>query len=78
MMDIALKAKRRGVVVVLEVAYLGCSDIDTDESSHFRSPNKTSSKGRRGWVHLANSFLSQHHEQVLRPSESRSLLSGTF
>lgn len=34
--------------MVLEVAYLGCSDIDTDESSHFRSPNKTSSKGRRG------------------------------
>ena len=43
-----LKGQQRGVVVVLEVAYLGCSDIDTDESYHFCSSNKTSSKGRRG------------------------------
>ena len=51
-------------MVVLEVTYLGCSDIDTDEFSHFRSPNKTSSKGRGSC--MGNSFLSQDHEQVLR------------
>lgn len=54
-------------MVVLEVAYLGCSDIDTDESSHFRSPNKTSSKVRDAEGALGKKTnLSQHHEQVLR------------